>query len=107
MKKLAVAFLFCLTSSIANAQIGPDFRQIQKSVICGPFATIIKALAEQDIDEKPVWVGKDESEKTDYAVFVNSKSGAFTIVQFGKEIGCILGIGYKSQIFKLSPGNPT
>ena len=99
MKKLAVAFLFCLTSTIANAQIGPDFRQIQKNVFCGPVSVILKALAADDIKEEPLWTGKDESERSDYAIFVNSKTGAFTIIQFGKEIGCILGIGYSSQSF--------
>lgn len=104
MKKLAVAFLFCLTSTIANAQIGPEFRQVPKNVICGPVHIVLKALTDKDIDEKPLWIGKDEAGKSDYAVFVNAKTGAFTILQFGQEIGCILGIGYKSDVFKLPMG---
>jgi len=107
MKKLSVAFLFCLTSTIANAQIGPEFRQIPKSVICGPVTTILKALTDKDINEKPLWIGKDESEKSDYAVFVNTKTGAFTIIQFGKEVGCILGIGYRSDTYNLPKGDPS
>lgn len=97
MKKVAVAFLLCLTSSIANAQIGPEFRQIPKTVICGPVQTILVGLADKEVNEKPIWVGTDESQKSDYGLFVNPRTGAFTLVQFGKEIGCILGIGYKSQ----------
>ena len=101
MKKMCVAFLFCLTSSIVNAQVDAQFRQIQKNVFCGPFEVIIKALSDGEINEKPIWVGKDESERSDYAVFVNPKSGAFTIVQYGRDVGCVLGIGYKSESYKL------
>lgn len=101
MKNITVAFLFCLISTIANAQIGPEFRQIPKTVICGPFETILKGLTDKDIDEKPIWVGQDESKNSSYIVFVNKTTGAFTIVQLGKEIGCILGIGYKSELYQL------
>ena len=56
MKKIAVAFLFCLTSTIANAQSGqlpPGFITTNKPVLCGPADTIFKGLADQEIDEKP------------------------------------------------------
>lgn len=107
MNKCVVAFLFCLTSTIANAQIGPGFQQVPKSVVCGPLSTILKSLADKDIAEQPLWIGKDEGEKTNFAVFVNAQTGAFTILQFGQEIGCILGLGYKSETFKLVPrGQP-
>lgn len=99
--KTIVAFLFCLSSTVANAQIGPEFRQIPKMVICGPVQVILKGLADKDINEKPLWLGKDESDKSDYAIFVNPETGAFTIVQFTQSIGCILGIGYSSQTFQL------
>jgi len=98
MKKLAVAFLFCSISTIANAQIGPQFRNIPKPVLCGPLDILFKGLADEEVNEKPFWIGKAEDEKSEFAVFVNPKTGAFTLVQFGKEWGCILGIGYKSQV---------
>ena len=99
MRKLAVAFLFCLTGTIANAQVGPEFRQVPKAVICGPIQVILQGLADKEINELPLWTGRDQTEKSDYAVFVNPKTGAFTIIQFGKEIGCILGLGYSSHSF--------
>jgi hypothetical protein len=46
----------------------------------------------------PLWIGKDETEKSEYVIFVNSKTKAFTIVQMGQQVGCILGIGYKSYL---------
>lgn len=101
MRKISVAFLFCLTSTIANAQVDAQFRQLQKNVFCGPFEVIVKALSDKEINEQPIWIGKDESERSEYAIFVNPKSGAFTIVQYGREMGCVLGIGYQSQTYKL------
>lgn len=98
MKQLAtVAFLFCLTGTIANAQQQPGFVQIPKPVICGPVAEILKNLADPEIGEKPIWIGKNEDGRSDYMIFVHPKTGAFTILQIGKEIGCVLGIGYSSQ----------
>ena len=104
MKKIAtVAFLFCLTSTIANAQIGPEFRQIPKTVLCGPTAILLKGLSDPDIDEKPLWIGKSDNNVSDFVVFVNEKTKAFTVVQMSKEVSCIIGIGNSSQQFKLEP----
>ena len=97
MKKMSVAFLFCLTSTIANAQQQPGFVQVPKPVLCGPAAEILKALADTEINERPVWIGKNEDGRSDHMLFVNPKTGAFTLVQIGKEMGCILGIGFSSQ----------
>lgn len=96
MKRSAVAFLFCLVGTIANAQ-SLGFVQVPKPVLCGPVAEILKGLADTEVNEKPIWIGKNEDDRSDFMIFVNSKTGAFTIVQLGKEIGCVLGIGYSSQ----------
>lgn len=99
MKKLSVAFLFCLTSTIANAQNNSNFTQIPKPVVCGPTELIFKTLINSEINEQPVWTGKNEDDRSDYALFVNPKTNTFTIVQFAKEWACILGTGFKSQKF--------
>lgn len=94
MKIFLVASLFCF-SIIAHAQ--QNFVTVNKPVICGPVDTILKGLADKDIDEKPVWIGKREDQKTEFYMFINFKTSAFTLVEVGKEIGCILGIGYNSN----------
>lgn len=94
MKKFLVASLFCV-STIAHAQ--QNFVNINKPIICGPLEVMLKGLADKDIDEKPVWIGKREDQKTEFYIFLNFKTSAFTIIEAGKEIGCILGIGYKSN----------
>jgi hypothetical protein len=88
MYKLIMAFLFCLTSSIANAQAF----QSTKSVICDKTVSIMSALKEK-YQEEPIWLGTDIRDDTKYALFVNSKEGSWTLLQFTVELSCILGVG--------------
>jgi hypothetical protein len=97
MKKLLVASLFCLTSTIANAQ--SNFVNVNKPVLCGPIEQLLKGLADKEVNEKPVWLGQRDDQKTEFYLFLNFDNSAFTIIEAGKEIGCILGIGYKSNFF--------
>lgn len=95
--KQYVCLILLLIANLGYAQTTPEFFQLNKPVTCGPIEIIFKGLISEDVKEKPIWIGKNEDSKSEYAVFVNSKTGAFTIVQFGKEWGCILGMGYKSK----------
>jgi hypothetical protein len=95
VRLIAVAFLFC-ASTIANAQ--SEFRNIPKTVLCGPADGVFKALADPEINEKPVWLGKEDNKTTDYALFVNQQMGTFTIIQFSKNMACIIGIGNQSNL---------
>lgn len=101
MLKISIAFLYCLVSTIASAQAGSEFRPVSKTVICGPVDSILATLQDKDVDERPYWVGKDISENSDFAVFVNEKTGEFTILQFNRDVACIIGMGIKSQTFNL------
>jgi hypothetical protein len=97
VKNVLVASLFCLTSTIAYAQ--SNFVNVNKPVICGPVDVILKGLADKEVNEKPVWLGHREDQKTEFYLFLNFDNSAFTIIEAGKEVGCILGIGYKSNFF--------
>lgn len=92
MRIAIMAFLFCLTSSIANAQAF----QSSKPVICDKTEKVIRALAE-NFNEKPVWTAKDASDGTRYSLFVNEKTGSWTILQMNPTTACILGVGEESQ----------
>lgn len=81
---------------LSLAQQGQSLGTFNKPVTCAPIEVILKGLAEPDIKEAPIWIGKDEAEKSEYVVFVNQKTKAFTIIQMGQHVGCIIGIGYKS-----------
>jgi len=102
-KKFFIAALLVINSAIAQAQIGSSFTTVSKPVLCGPLEIILKGLADKDVDEKPVWLGRRDDQKTDFYLFINFQTSAFTFIEAGKEIGCILGIGYKSNF--VSPPN--
>ncbi len=88
---VVVAFLLGLTSSIANAQ---SF-QTSKPIICDDTKTIIKSLTE-NYNEHPVWTAKDLLNDSRYSLFVNPKTGAWTLLQMTPSVTCILGIGDES-----------
>ena len=94
MRTSTMAFLFCLTSSIANAQ---SF-QTTKPVICDKPQVILKALTEV-YNEKPMWTAKDGGNDSRYSLFVNEKTKDWTLVQMTPDIACILGVGEKSKFY--------
>lgn len=89
-----MAFLFCLTSSIANAQ---SF-QTTKPVICDKPQVILKALIEV-YNEKPMWTAKDGNNDSRYSLFVNEETKDWTLVQMTANIACIIGVGEKSKFY--------
>lgn len=93
MRLSALAFLFCLASSIANA----DTFQMRKVMICDKSETIFEKLA-NDFQEYPVWRGKDVQDGSHYVITVNQESGSWTMVQFMKDIACVLGVGTDSKL---------
>lgn len=92
LKKFGVAFLFCLTSTIAYAQVF----QSSKQVICDNTKAVMDFLAE-NFEEKPVWIAKDQNDETRYSLFVNQKTGSWTLLQFTPTVACFLGMGDESK----------
>lgn len=97
MKKVAIILLL-LCPAVLNAQQSQSFGTFNKQVVCAPVEVILKGLASPDVKELPLWIGQDETEKSEYVLFVNSKTKAFTLVQMGQQVGCILGVGYNSYL---------
>lgn len=86
-----VAFLFCLTSTIANAQP----RELQKPILCDSLQNVITAVS-KNFDEKPMWAGKDQ--KTQYVITFNEKTKSWSFIQFDDTMACILGTGEGGQL---------
>lgn len=95
MKNTAVAFLFCLNSTIAYA-IQPF--TVEKPVYCSDVKTLIEFLSGQDYREVPSWIGKDESSK--FVLMANEKTKTWTLVQFNNQIACVLGSGTDGAIVR-------
>lgn len=90
--QVVVAFLLSLISSIANAQF-----ESRKPVICDDTKKIVKALVEI-YDERPVWSAVNPQDSTRFSLFVNNKTGAWTIIQMNPDVACILGVGEESKM---------
>lgn len=88
-----VAFLLSLSSSLVNAQ---PFES-RKPVLCDNAQTLIKSLTE-NYNEKPVWTARNPVDDTRFALFVNSKTGLWTLLQMTPEVACIIGVGEDSTL---------
>ena len=77
--------------------------QINKPVTCENTLLIFQALVEQ-AGEKPIWVGKGNGVDTSRTVILaNEKTKSWTIVQFDKNMACVLGSGVSSQVIFTGP----
>lgn len=90
-KAIIAAFLFCLTSSIASAQI-----ETKKPVLCFPINELLKEI--KLVGEEPIWTGPSTDGDSVYALLVNKKDNTWTIIQFSEKMGCVLGMGKKSKL---------
>jgi hypothetical protein len=95
-KKIAVAFLFCLTSTIANAQT-EKFYESAKPVICDDAKSMVSGLM-KNWGEMPVWTAKDAEDQSRYLLLINSKKGTWTLLQYTSDIACVLGVGSESEL---------
>jgi hypothetical protein len=91
MNKIIAASLFCLTSSIAGAQI-----EVPKPVTCFPIEQILKEIKATGND--PQWGGRSPDGKSQYLLIV-TKDKSWVIIQFNDKLGCVLGTGIDSQLF--------
>jgi hypothetical protein len=96
MRSLLLAFLFCL-SSVANAQFQYDY-----PIICDSTEKIIKSLVD-NYKETLTWGGRHINDNSAYSLWLNEKTGSWTLLKMTPEVSCILGIGVES---KLLLGNP-
>jgi len=93
MRTVLVAFLFCLTSSIANAEAYVT----RKPVFCTSVKTLIETLR-KDHEEMPLMLGTDSNNENKYSLFVNRQTGTWTFIQFDAEDACMLGNGINVKL---------
>ena len=92
MRTLLVAFLFCLTSSIANAQ---EVIELSKPMKCGDAEYVMTHFV-NNYGEKPLWVGKDIS-GSHITLLVNKEKNTWTLIQYDSKLACVLGAGQSSS----------
>ena len=80
-----------------------EWTEREKPVICGPFQEIVRTLLKAQYSEFPLWIGQSNQDTTQFSLFTNVDTGAWTLVQYGKSTGCVLGVGNTSNIVNLAP----
>lgn len=93
MQKLITTLIFCLFVNVVHAQTF----EAEKPVVCDSTRTVIKFLTER-YNEKHIWVGKSGDDDSYYGLLVNMKTGSWTLLQYTKDIACILGAGSSSKL---------
>jgi hypothetical protein len=93
MRILLMAFLFCLTSSIANAQ---EVIELNKSVKCGDAQWVMNHFT-NEYGEKPLWVGKDANSNSYVTLLVNRETRSWTLLQYDGKMACVLSVGQSAS----------
>ena len=88
MKNTAMAFLFCLISTIANAQ---EIIDLTKPLKCSDAQTVMNYFTVV-FKETPVWVGKTVH-NTHIALLANKQTRSWTMIEYDTKLACVLGAG--------------
>jgi hypothetical protein len=83
-----MAFLFCLTSSIANAQQIVD---LVKQLKCSDAQSVMSYFS-VNFQEAPLWVGKTNT-GTHITLLVNKETRTWTMIEYDASMACVLGAG--------------
>ena len=90
MKRILLLSLFFAGLAQADEPV-----VIDKKVVCNWTKPLLENLAKKH-GEEPVWLGQG-NEQGRYTLFVNPNTGAWTLVQFNKEVACVIGAGESNQ----------
>lgn len=93
MRYLILAFL-CLTTSISYAQLAEHERKLT----CGKTKFLLEALS-KIAKEKIIWSGDSKYSETKTVVMINTETLTWTVVQYDKDMACVLnnGEGFKTK----------
>jgi hypothetical protein len=74
---------------------------VEKPVVCDTPKTVMETLTGNGYQEQPFWIGNDETSR--YVLLANERTKSWTIVQFNKNIACVLGTGENHRQIFLGP----
>ena len=90
MRLRFMAFLFCLISSVANAE---ERIKIDKPVICQSSMSLVTELKTK-FGEELIISGKHAFLEDVYtAIFLNNKTGSYTVIELNGEVACVISLG--------------
>lgn len=80
--------------AIATMVQTSNWYRVSRQFICGPFDEIVKSLESDEFKESPIWLGKKDD--TRMVLMVNKTTGAWTIIHYSGQIGCVIAAGDSS-----------
>lgn len=96
MKKILALVLACMpTLALAN-----QWFRTNKPVQCGPFQDLVDIVTGKEFQEQLTWMGNSDEDKTKIVLFRNSNTNTWTVIQYNREIACILGMGRGDNTFE-------
>ena len=78
----------CLVSSVAHAQLS----EYERKFTCGKTQFVMMALT-KNAQEKPIWTGSDPQTGTQTTILQNTRTLTWSVVQYDKDIACVLQSG--------------
>jgi hypothetical protein len=91
MYKTAMAFLFCLTSSIGSIANAQEIIDLTKPMKCSDAQSVMNYFVDNH-KETPVWVGKSVH-NTHITLMMNKETRSWTMIEYDARIACVLGAG--------------
>lgn len=93
---IAVAVLLSVHLFAASQQNSESVIK-EKKVVCNQFNLLLSTLLKNEYKERITWIGEDDESETKFSLLVNEKTGTWTLLQFNKELACILGAGERHK----------
>ena len=88
---LILAVLFTVTLDAAA-----ETRRLNKPVICDNTEKVFRTMVEE-FGETPQWRGSTSQQGTNTVLTVNSKTGAWTLIEYTSVMACVIGVGEQSS----------
>lgn len=93
MKKLLALILIIPLLTSAESEVADAFI-MEKKLVCDQTSVMMEVLTKGNAQETPIWGGSNDNAR--FGLLVNQETGTWTMIQFNKDIACILGHGENS-----------
>jgi hypothetical protein len=88
---LILAVLFTVTLDAAA-----ETRRLNKPVVCDTTAKVFRTMVEE-FGETPQWRGSTSQQGTSTVLTVNTRTGAWTLIEYTSVMACVIGVGENSS----------
>ena len=89
-------FLILAVLFTATLDAAAETRTLNKPVVCDSTAKVFRTMLEE-FGETPQWRGATPEQGTSTVLTVNSKTGAWTLIEYTSVMACVIGVGENSS----------